>query len=579
MQFGEFEVDLRARELRRNGDRIRLQDQPFGVLEVLLERAGEVVTREQLRQRLWASDTFVDFDNNLNTAINKIRDAIGDSAEDPRFVETLPRRGYRFIAAVNDADVRAGHNRKQSMSLARPVLVAGLVLAVGIAAMGVWRRSYASLPRIAGSRQLTNDGIPKIFFLVTDGSRVYFNEVLSGRITLNQVSTAGGETAVINTSVPDPVVEAISPEHSHLLVQTGKDQWDPEGSDFWLVPLPAGSPRRMEGIIGRYGGWTPNGKFYFLRANDIYVADHDGGNPHKIATAPGAVDYIQCSPDGSRLRFMIFDLGNSAYSTWEIRADGSGLHRLLPEWKELPGECCGTWSPDGRYYFFQDKQQVVNLWVMSDRSALVQKSAKLAQLTAGPLSYYFPVSSNDGKQIYAMGFHGRGELVRYEKKSENFVAFLGGISVREANFSHDGKWVAYVRYSEGDLWSRRGESEEPIQLTFSPMQVASARWSPDGQQIAFSALMPGGTWKVRRMSRHGGAPEELTKSTDLVEVAPDWSPDGGTPHLGPTFQADRIRAPSNCSISRHMKLPRCLAPRACAPQDGRLAGVTWLQRP
>src|SRR5258707_10681600 len=100
LRFGTFEVDLRAGELRKQGVRIKVQEQPFHVLTVLLQRPGEVVTREELRNQNWPPDTFVDFDNSLNTAINKLREALGDSADNPRFIETLPRRGYRFIAPV-----------------------------------------------------------------------------------------------------------------------------------------------------------------------------------------------------------------------------------------------------------------------------------------------------------------------------------------------------------------------------------------------------------------------------------------------------------------------------------------------
>src|SRR5246500_2947730 len=100
VKFGVFEADLAARELRKNGTKIRLQEQPFQVLALLLENRGEVMTREELRQKLWPADTFVDFDNGLNTAINKIREALCDSAESPRYVETLPRRGYRFIGQL-----------------------------------------------------------------------------------------------------------------------------------------------------------------------------------------------------------------------------------------------------------------------------------------------------------------------------------------------------------------------------------------------------------------------------------------------------------------------------------------------
>jgi DNA-binding winged helix-turn-helix (wHTH) protein len=99
-RFGLFELDLSAGELRKSGVKLRLQGQPFQVLALLLERAGEVVTREELQQKLWPSDTFVDFDHSLNTAINKVREALGDSASNPRYVETLARRGYRFIAPV-----------------------------------------------------------------------------------------------------------------------------------------------------------------------------------------------------------------------------------------------------------------------------------------------------------------------------------------------------------------------------------------------------------------------------------------------------------------------------------------------
>jgi eukaryotic-like serine/threonine-protein kinase len=102
LQFADYHVDLRARELRRNGTKVRLQKQPFQVLALLVEHAGEVVTREELRQHLWSSDTFVDFDSSLNTAINKIREALGDSVENPRFVETLPHRGYRFIRPLEE---------------------------------------------------------------------------------------------------------------------------------------------------------------------------------------------------------------------------------------------------------------------------------------------------------------------------------------------------------------------------------------------------------------------------------------------------------------------------------------------
>src|SRR5438552_7201946 len=149
LRFGVFEVDVRSGELRRQGVRIKLQEQPFHVLTVLLQRPGELVTREELRSESWPADTFVDFDNGLNTAINKLREALGDSADSPRFIETLPRRGYRFIAPVTGED---GTTRGAAAGVSAPwppssrkiaVTAAIAVLAVGIVGGLLWRARQA----------------------------------------------------------------------------------------------------------------------------------------------------------------------------------------------------------------------------------------------------------------------------------------------------------------------------------------------------------------------------------------------------------------------------------------------------
>ncbi|HEY6270294.1 MAG TPA: winged helix-turn-helix domain-containing protein [Candidatus Acidoferrum sp.] len=149
LRFGVFEVDLRAGELRKQGVRIKLQEQPFHVLAILLRRPGEVVAREELRSELWQSDTFVDFDNGLNTSINKLREALGDSADSPRFIETLPRRGYRFVAPVTGTDgATRGSSTNDSGDTATRgrrilVTVAVIVLSAGIAGGLLWRARRA----------------------------------------------------------------------------------------------------------------------------------------------------------------------------------------------------------------------------------------------------------------------------------------------------------------------------------------------------------------------------------------------------------------------------------------------------
>ena len=119
--FGVYEADLRARELRKNGLKVRLQEQPFAVLAMLLERPGDVVTREELQKRLWSGDTFVDFDHSLSASVNKLREALGDSADNPRFVETLPRRGYRFVYPVEGVKVSSPSQEVAVEASATPI--------------------------------------------------------------------------------------------------------------------------------------------------------------------------------------------------------------------------------------------------------------------------------------------------------------------------------------------------------------------------------------------------------------------------------------------------------------------------
>src|SRR5712675_1555733 len=145
LRFGVFEVDVRAGELRKQGVRVKLQEQPFHLLTVLLQCPGEMVTREELRNQNWPADTFVDFDNSLNTAINKLREALGDSADNPRFIETLPRRGYRFIAQVTGMDGTTGGSATGGRAAAPTrsrkmiVIVAVVIVAAGISGGLVWR--------------------------------------------------------------------------------------------------------------------------------------------------------------------------------------------------------------------------------------------------------------------------------------------------------------------------------------------------------------------------------------------------------------------------------------------------------
>src|SRR6266853_6748756 len=179
VRFGTFEVDVRAGELRKQGVRVKLQEQPFHVLIVLLQCAGEVVTREELRNQNWPADTFVDFDNSLNTAINKLREALGDSADNPRFIETLPRRGYRFIVPVI-----SDQQEEQAISNARWKLVVPMAIVV-VAAVAV---TAGSIWRVRQARRLTErDTIVLADFANSTADRVFDDTLKQGlRVQLEQ---------------------------------------------------------------------------------------------------------------------------------------------------------------------------------------------------------------------------------------------------------------------------------------------------------------------------------------------------------------------------------------------------------
>ncbi len=172
-RFGAFEVDLRAGELRRQGRKIKLQEQPLQVLAMLLQRPGEVVTREELRAKLWPADTFVDFDHGLNKAINKIREALGDSADNPRFIETLPRRGYRFIAPVAGSEGAVASIDSPSVETVREALfrlprglARGLFLLIQLSYLVMYGIAFHYLPAIRPVHLFVSIPHFALFFLI-----------------------------------------------------------------------------------------------------------------------------------------------------------------------------------------------------------------------------------------------------------------------------------------------------------------------------------------------------------------------------------------------------------------------------
>ncbi len=366
--------------------------------------------------------------------------------------------------------------------------VLSAIIAVG--GTVAWLRSPLSPPKVLATTQITHDGIPKQNVL-TDGSRLYITETSGASGVLMQASSAGGQTSAIPNPLPSVALADISPDHTQLLV-AGLNGTETE-APLWALPLPSGAPRRMADVVGHSGAWSPDGrKLAFAKGSNLYLANADGTDPRKLITVSGIPSDLRFSPDGARLGLTITSIDGSSTSLWEMRTDGSELHPLLLNWHPIPSECCGVWSPEGRYYFFLDFTSAgFNLWALRESAGFFQRrSSTPFQLTSGPLSFGALAPSPDGKKLFVAGRQGRGELVRYDARSHQFVEFLSGISAGELDFSRDGKRVTYVSYPDYSLWRSRVDGSDPLQLTFPPMSAGLPRWSPDGTQIAFRHASP-----------------------------------------------------------------------------------------
>jgi Tol biopolymer transport system component len=453
----------------------------------------------------------------IEKALEKDRDLRYQTAAEMRADLKRLKRDTDSDRILATAGARPARRRPYRWVALAAAVAAGLALAAAVFLL----RSPLPAPRITGSRQLTNDGLQKMT-LTSDGGRLYLTESSGTNQSIAQVSVNGGEVGPLNVPLSNPAVSDISSDGSELLIA----QSSAKALPLWSLPLPAGSPRRL-GVATRGGIWAPDGHLLYATDRDLYLADHDGSHRRKLATAPGIVVGAAYSPDGSRIRITLANDTTNSSSLWELRADGSGMHELLPGWNRPPLECCGRWTPDGRYFVFQSTREgATNLWVMAEGSSFLHKRwTQPAQLTAGPLSFFRPVPSLDGKKLYVIGMQPRAELVRYEAKSGAFLPYLGGISAGEVEFSRDGKWITYVSYPEDILWRSRPDGSERLQLTFPPMRAALAHWSPDGRQIAFSGIIPGQPWKVFLVPRDGGGSTALTDANE-GETDPTWSADG-----------------------------------------------------
>jgi len=379
---------------------------------------------------------------------------------------------------------------------------------------------------------LTSDAQDKGGPLFTDGARVYFAQ--KGPDDWNFVSVAvdGGGTGPVSSSVRVPDAFDLSPRRSEFLC--GRYISDELGSELWVVPMLGGSPRRIGDLHATAASWSPDGRqIAFAQRTNLYVANADGSKAHKIAEVFGDIMYPRWSPDGNLIRFSEnkYVNGDVWQSIWEVAPDGTNFHRLLNDWSQPPHECCGTWTPDGRFFIFEAMREGrTDLWALSEghewfRRLLRKDLRPPILLSSGLQGYLSPIVSIDGKDIFAVGIEKHGELVRYDAKLREFVRFLGGVSATWVSFSKSGHSVAYINYPDQTLWRANSDGSEKTQITFSPLEVDGLSWSPNEKWFALRARNPGEDWMIHLVPSQGGE-AKLILPSKTEQGVPAWSPDG-----------------------------------------------------
>ncbi|MGD0759255.1 MAG: protein kinase [Candidatus Sulfotelmatobacter sp.] len=465
------------------------------------------------------------------------------------------------------------------------LLASGIFAAAVLAAILWFVKSPAAPPAVISSTQITSDGTSKRS-LVTDGARLYFSEYLSGHSVLMQVSTSGGETAPVPTSLASADIYDFYPARSELLVKSVEGGTDTEWP-VGVLPLPAGSLRPVGNILAHAATWAPDGQhIVYARKSSLYSCNSDGSDSHEIVTVPGVPFAPRFSPDGRRLRFTVRDTNQRTSSLWEVSADGKDLHPVLPDWNKPAQEFGGSWTPNGEYFLFEStRDHAQNIWALREGGSLFHEASEQpTQLTVGPLMFSNPTPSVDGTKLFVIGQQRRFDLIGLgrtdtgraglDRKSQ-FSVSLPGVSAGEADILGKGEWIAYIAHPALTLWRSKLDGSSRTQLTYAPMQAHMPRWSPDGTQIAFMASRPGKPWKIYVMPAEGGAPRELTAGVhnqgDRNQGDPSWTAKGdsvvfaGMPWLeygtatGPNIHIVDVKTAQVSDVpgSENLFSPRC----------------------
>lgn len=556
VHFGVFELDLRTGELRKSGVRVKLQEQPFRILAMLLARPGEVVSRDELRNQLWAEETYVDFDHGLNTAVQRLRESLGDTAENPRFVQTLPRRGYRFLAPVNgdasrgietsslsatpepglalsskrasettgfttitDLEISAISNvsRQRVIAWSAVALCAATALSVSVFLLGRRTAKSMAVPSYSAVdvQRLTDwTGIEESPAISPDGRSLAFVADQTGNRQIWVRLVAGGAPLQITHGTEDHLFPRWSHDAASLFYYVPPASTEAQGT-LWEISALGGAPRPLCSSVSGADVSHDGKKLAFFRFNqdrvELVVTDRDGSNSRIVARLNSEFGYLypRWSPDDRWL----------AYQTSIILADklfvvptaGGEPKELASEWMQLGGL---AWLPDGSGILFSSARgstvfylPTMNLWIMK-----LKGDTKARKLTYGEASYEDPDVDRSGG-IFASRMHRHFDLWKLPVGGTPPQNLRGAIQithqtgqVQTPSAAPTDQEIAFLSDTggHGNIWISKLKSGDTRQITFEKdpnVALGVPVWSPDGAEITFVSIptdWEGGTyWLVK----------------------------------------------------------------------------------
>jgi Tol biopolymer transport system component/DNA-binding winged helix-turn-helix (wHTH) protein len=599
LRFGEFALDPDAGELRRNGTRVSLPEQPFRLLTVLLERPGSIATRDELRERLWGADTFVDFEHGLNAAVKRLRDALGDSAEQPRYIETVPKRGYRFIATLDGVVTAPTAPQATSAPSGRRRLwlgagIAVTVVVVGLVAAAFWPvRPSASVPTASSSarneRRLTRgDGLQINPAWSPDGRMIAYASAAAGTWDI-WIQPVGGGPALQVTKLPGAELSpSWSPDGSRILFHG----IEPEG--VFTVPVLGGVPHRLT-TFGARPQWSPDGREILFGATDgggngvrqrLYLVGTDGRPPRPVLERElSSLDDVLswCWQSDSRRVSVVAARPGHPASLFTLPIEGGALvETRMPSGVLLNHLVQSSWAADGRTVYVVEWRTdgTMDVWRLSlDPKTLQVQRAD--QLKAGGASVLDPAISPDRTRLAFVLPTSSTRLWSVPLDVGTTTAGGDGTPVTEpgaeagnADLAADGRSIAYVSWyrgsPSGEMHVRDLTSGARRTLANDGHHRGSLQWSRDGQWLAYGIFLRMGddtatreaAIAVRRLSSNEEriiTTRRAFRAFHAYSLPTDWSPNG-----------DAVLAASDY-LSPHMSL--ALFPVDAAPAAEKAATV------